>query len=67
MGSGYDSSTSAEYNAELAKGLDKMLDLIRQHGTDRDKECLRGSGMKSNRPLSETFYRRLKKAGRRKG
>ena len=65
MGSGYDSST-VDHSAE-AKGLQRNLDLIRKYGTDRDKGCLRGSGMAGNKPLSKIFYRRLKKAGKSMG
>jgi len=63
MGSGYDSSTVDQ--SQEARGLDHNLDLIRKYGTDRDKKCLRGSGMAGNQPLSEIFYNRLKKAGKK--
>ena len=53
-----------EYSAGEARGLSHNLDLIRKHGTDKDKDCLRGSGMAGNRPLSKIFYERLKKAGK---
>lgn len=65
MGSGYDSSTVNQ--SGMASGLQRNLDLIRKYGTDKDKDCLRGSGMAGNRPLSKTFYDRLKKAGERMG
>lgn len=51
-------------NAEQ-KGLTYNLDLIRKYGTDKDKEILKGSGMTGSKPLSKTFYRRLKKAGKK--
>ena len=54
----------SEYSKEEAKGLSRNLNLIRKYGTDKDRDCLRGSGMAGNRPLSKTFYRRLKKAGK---
>lgn len=60
MGSGYDSSTVSQ--SKESRGLQRNLDLIRKYGTDKDKGCLRGSGMVGNRPLSKTFYGRLKKA-----
>jgi len=62
MGSGYDSS-SVDLSGE-SRGLDYNLDLIRKYGTDKDKDCLRGSGMKGGCPLSKTFYDRLKKASK---
>lgn len=64
MGSGYDSDT-VDHTGE-ARGLGRNLDLIRKYGTDKDKDCLRGSGM-GNCLLSKTFYDRLKKAGKRMG
>jgi len=63
MGSGYDSDT-VDHSGE-ARGLSHNLDLIRKYGTDRDKDCLRGSGMAGNRPLSKTFYGNLKKANKK--
>lgn len=56
---------TSEYSKGEAKGLERNLNLIRQYGTDKDKNCLRGSGMAGNRPLSKTFYNRLKKVGKR--
>lgn len=55
----------SEYSKGEAKGLAHNLDLIRKFGTDKDKDCLRGSGMASNNPLSKAFYNRLKKAGKK--
>lgn len=55
----------SEYSEGEARGLAHNLDLIRRYGTDKDKDCLRGSGMAGNRPLSKMFYRRLKKAGKK--
>ena len=52
----------SEYSKGQAEGLQRNLDLIRKYGTDKDKDCLRGSGMAGNKPLSKTFYRRLYKA-----
>ncbi len=46
-------------------GLNYNLSLIRKYGIDKDKDQLYGSGMAGNRPLSKTFYKRLKKAGKR--
>jgi len=63
MGSGYDSDT-VDHSGE-AKGLSHNLDLIRKYGTDKDKDCLRGSGMAGNRPLSKTFYENLKKVNKK--
>lgn len=61
MGSGYDSSTVD--NCGEARGLEHNLNLIREYGTGKDKDCLKGSGMKGGR-LSEKFYKRLKKVGK---
>ena len=61
MGSGYDSDTVDQMKE--AEGLQRHLDLVRKYGTDEDKNCLRGSGMAGNRPLSKTLFNRLKKAG----
>lgn len=49
----------------MSEGLNKNLALIRKYGTEKDKDQLRGSGMSGNRPLSKTFYVRLKKAGKK--
>ena len=57
----------SEYSIAEAKELSENLNLIRKYGTDKDKDCLRGSGMAGNRPLSKTFYTRLKKAGKKMG
>lgn len=55
----------SEYSKNEAEGLARNLDLIRKYGTKKDKGRLRGSGMAGDRPLSKTFYDRLKKAGRK--
>ena len=65
MGSGYDSDT-VDHSGE-ARRLQRNLDLIRKYGTDKDKDCLHGSGMAGNRPLSKTFYANLKKAKKTMG
>ena len=48
------------------KGLGHNLNLVRKYGTKKDKECLKGSGMAGNKPMSKTFHKRLKKSGERR-